>query len=87
MRRYKSKYNEEVANPEVAQIIQMLQTEDFKNKEQRKKMIRLLVNLFHLDNEREVRRFFRLLGDACTTIGQDLLAPAKTDTNTMMDVL
>lgn len=87
MRKYKSRYVEEIANPEVAQIIQILQTEDFRNKDQRKKMIRLLVNLFHLDNEREVRKFFKLLGDACTNIGQDLLAPVETEANSMMDVL
>jgi cell division ATPase FtsA len=83
MREYKSKYSykEQIENPEVTELIQVLKSEDFKNKLQRRKMIKLLVNLFHLDNEKEVRKFFRLLGDACTNIGEELLKDENIEDN------
>lgn len=90
MREYKSKYSmkEQVDNEDVAIIIQMLKDESFKNKFQRRKMMKALMDLFNID-DKDARVFFRKLGDAMTSVGEDMLAPAERDTEvqTMMDIL
>jgi hypothetical protein len=73
MREYKSKYAEKVQDDNVAIIIKMLRDESFGNSVQRGKMVKALVDLFHIDNV-DARIFFKKLGMAMTQIGDDMLS-------------
>jgi hypothetical protein len=72
MTQYKSKYNEQLEDSEVAEIVRMLRDENFGNDAQRRKFVKLIINLFHI-NSKEARLFFKRLGNYCTELGEELL--------------
>jgi hypothetical protein len=54
-------------------IIELLQKEKFSNQKQRARFIDLITSLFGVD-DKDSRKFMKMLGNACTDIGKEMLS-------------
>jgi hypothetical protein len=72
------KTEEAVSNEKVSELIAILRDERFSNEDQRKKMVDIISSLMNF-KDADARKFFKALGDACTSIGEDMLQDDEDD--------
>ena len=70
--------DEAVENEKAGELISVLQNEKFSNSDQRKKFIDIITSIFSID-DKDTRAFIKKLGDACTTIGEEMMAEPESD--------
>lgn len=83
MRKYifkskKNKIKEQVSNEKVAELLDILRSENFGNENQRRKMISILASLFNIADP-DARKIFKKLGHALTDIGNEMLDDEKIE--------